>query len=169
MVNSTGASDFTNVIQAWHNQFVASSKAVKIGHELNPELQIGCMIIYATTYSIDANPVNQVATMIHNQAFNYYCADVQVRGKYPSFTDRLYKEHGVNKEDLEITEEDLALIAEHTVDYVGFSYYMSSAVDITTEEADEVQGNLLGGVRNPFLEASEWGWQIDPEGLHRVE
>ena len=38
-------------------------------------------------------------------------------------------------------------------------------VDITTEEADEVQGNLLGGVRNPFLEASEWGWQIDPEGL----
>ena len=165
MVNSTGASDFTNVIQAWHNQFVASSKAVKIGHELNPELQIGCMIIYATTYSIDANPVNQVATMIHNQAFNYYCADVQVRGKYPSFTDRLYKEHGVNKEDLEITEEDLALIAEHTVDYVGFSYYMSSAVDITTEEADEVQGNLLGGVRNPFLEASEWGWQIDPEGL----
>ncbi|EAC9982115.1 glycoside hydrolase family 1 protein, partial [Listeria monocytogenes] len=165
MVNSTGASDFTNVIQAWHNQFVASSKAVKIGHELNPELQIGCMIIYATTYSIDANPVNQVATMIHNQAFNYYCADVQVRGKYPSFTDRLYKEHGVNKEDLEITEEDLTLIAEHTVDYVGFSYYMSSAVDITTEEADEVQGNLLGGVRNPFLEASEWGWQIDPEGL----
>ena len=88
MVNSTGASDFTNVIQAWHNQFVASSKAVKkkkkIGHELNPELQIGCMIIYATTYSIDANPVNQVATMTHNQAFNYYCADVQVRGEISS-------------------------------------------------------------------------------------
>ena len=124
MVNSTGASDFTNVIQAWHNQFVASSKAVKIGHELNPELQIGCMIIYATTYSIDANPVNQVATMIHNQAFNYYCADVQVRGKYPAFTDRLYKEHGVKKEDLDITEEDLALIAKYTVDYIGFSYYM---------------------------------------------
>ena len=85
------------------------------------------MIIYATTYSIDANPVNQVATMIHNQAFNYYCADVQVRGKYPAFTDRLYKEHGVKKEDLDITEEDLALIAKYTVDYIGFSYYMSSA------------------------------------------
>lgn len=77
----------------------------------------------------------------------------------------MYKEHGVKKEDLDITEEDLVLIAKYTVDYIGFSYYMSSAVDITTEEADEVQGNLLGGVRNPFLEASEWGWQIDPEGL----
>uniref|UniRef100_UPI0028A0E447 glycoside hydrolase family 1 protein n=1 Tax=Enterococcus sp. TaxID=35783 RepID=UPI0028A0E447 len=151
--------------QAWHNQFVASSKAVKIGHELNPDLQIGCMIIYATTYSIDANPINQTATLIHNQAFNYYCADVQVRGKYPAFTDRLYKEYGVDRADLDITEEDLALIAQYTVDYVGFSYYMSSAVDVTTEEVDEVQGNLLGGVRNPFLEASEWGWQIDPEGL----
>ena len=72
------------MIQAWQNQFVASSKAVKIGHELNPELQIGCMIIYAATYSIDLNPVNQVATMIHNQAFNYYCADVQVRREISS-------------------------------------------------------------------------------------
>ena len=26
-------------------------------------------------------------------------------------------------------------------------------------------GNLLEGVRNPYLEASEWGWQIDPVGL----
>ena len=26
-------------------------------------------------------------------------------------------------------------------------------------------GNLMGGVVNPTLEASEWGWQIDPQGL----
>ena len=165
MIKQTGSADFTNIIQAWHNQFVASSKAVKIGHELDPELQIGCMIIYATTYSIDANPVNQIATMKQNQFFNYYCTDVQVRGKYPSFADSFYQEYGVDKDKLEMTEEDFALLAEHTVDYIGFSYYMSAAVDVTTEEVDEVQGNLLGGVRNPFLEASDWGWQIDPEGL----
>ena len=165
MIKQTGSNDFTNIIQAWHNQFVASSKAVKIGHELNPELQIGCMIIYATTYSIDANPVNQIATMKQNQFFNYYCTDVQVRGQYPSFADSFYKEYGVDTDRLEMTEEDFTLLAEHTVDYIGFSYYMSAAVDVTTEEVDEVQGNLLGGVRNPFLEASDWGWQIDPEGL----
>lgn len=32
-----------------------------------------------------------------------------------------------------------------------------------------MQGNLLtNGVKNPYLETSEWGWQIDPKDL-RVE
>lgn len=26
-------------------------------------------------------------------------------------------------------------------------------------------GNLTSGVKNPYLEESEWGWQIDPAGL----
>lgn len=163
LVKSNGANDYQNIFQAWHNQFVASSKAVKIGHELNPELQIGCMIIYATTYGIDSNPVNQVATMIENQEFNYYCTDVQVRGEYPSYAERMYQKYAVK--DLVIEEGDLELLKEYPVDYIGFSYYMSTAVDVTGTTNDTANGNLLGGVKNPFLEASEWGWQIDPEGL----
>lgn len=165
MVKSSGANDFNNIAQAWHNQFVASAKAVKIGHELNPDLKIGCMIIYATTYSIDSDPVNQAATMIQNQEFNYYCADVQVRGQYPAYTERMLKNHGTSFDALEIGSDDLELLKSYSVDYVGFSYYMSSAVNVTTNQPDEIAGNLLGGVRNPFLKASEWGWQIDPEGL----
>lgn len=165
MVLSNGAGDFKNIAQAWHNQFVASSLAVKIGHELDPDLKIGCMIIYATTYSLDANPVNQAATMEQNQIFNYYCADVQVRGEYPGYTNRFLNSRGVKFEDLDITKEDLDLLKAYRVDYVGFSYYMSSAVTVTGDESDTVAGNLLGGVRNPFLKASEWGWQIDPVGL----
>lgn len=162
-MKSNGANDYQNIFQAWHNQFVASSKAVKIGHELNPELQIGCMIIYATTYGIDSNPVNQVATMIENQEFNYYCTDVQVRGEYPAYAERIYQKYAVK--DLVIEEGDLELLKEYPVDYIGFSYYMSTAVDVTGTTNDTANGNLLGGVKNPFLEASEWGWQIDPEGL----
>ena len=165
MVLSNGAGDFKNIAQAWHNQFVASSLAVKIGHELDPDLKIGCMIIYATTYSLDANPVNQAATMEQNQIFNYYCADVQVRGEYPGYTNRFLNSRGVKFEDLDITKEDLDLLKAYPVDYVGFSYYMSSAVTVTGDESDTVAGNLLGGVRNPFLKASEWDWQIDPVGL----
>lgn len=163
LVKSNGANDYQNIFQAWHNQFVASSKAVKIGHELNPELKIGCMIIYATTYGIDSNPVNQVATMIENQEFNYYCTDVQVRGEYPAYAERIYQKYDVK--DLVIEEGDLELLKEYPVDYIGFSYYMSTAVDVTGTTNDTANGNLLGGVKNPFLEASEWGWQIDPEGL----
>jgi len=121
------------------------------------------MISYATTYGIDSNPVNQVATMIENQEFNYYCTDVQVRGEYPAYAERMYQKYAVK--DLVIEEGDLELLKEYPVDYIGFSYYMSTAVDVTGTTNDTADGNLLGGVKNPFLEASEWGWQIDPEGL----
>lgn len=163
MVATTGGDQQQNIFQAWHHQFVASSLAVKIGHELNPDLQIGCMIIYATTYSYDSNPVNQVATMLQNQAFNYFCADVQVRGEYPAYTQKLFKEKGVSP--LAIEDGDLALLKAYPVDYVGFSYYMSAVQNVTDKAADTVDGNILGGVKNPFLEASDWGWQIDPTGL----
>lgn len=165
LIKKTGAGDKQNIFQAWHNQFVASSLAVKIGHELNPDLQIGCMIIYATTYSIDANPVNQMATLEQNQEMNFFCTDVQVRGEYPSYTARIFEKYGIDADKLEIEDGDLDTIKAYPVDYIGFSYYMSSAVTITEDEVDEVQGNLLGGVKNPFLEASDWGWQIDPEGM----
>ncbi|MEG2602152.1 MAG: glycoside hydrolase family 1 protein, partial [Carnobacterium sp.] len=72
-----------NNFQALHNQFVASAKAVKIAHELNPDLQVGCMSIYATMYSIDSNPDTVMSTVEKNRMFNYFCNDVQVRGAYP--------------------------------------------------------------------------------------
>ena len=165
MVISNGGGEMQNVFQAWHNQFVASSLAVKIAHDIDPDLQIGCMIIYATTYSIDSNPINQAANLVQNQEFNFFCTDVQVRGEYPAYTKRLYNKFSVNQNELEITEEDLEILKAYPVDYIGFSYYMSMVVDETSEETEGVSGNLLGGVKNPFLKASEWGWQIDPEGL----
>jgi 6-phospho-beta-glucosidase len=32
-------------------------------------------------------------------------------------------------------------------------------------DLESSQGNLIGGVKNPFLKASDWGWEIDPVGL----
>ncbi|WP_396443050.1 glycoside hydrolase family 1 protein [Lactococcus lactis] len=165
LVPSNGGDDKTNVFKAWHNQFVASAQAVKFGHDLNKSLQIGCMSIYSTTYSFDANPVNQLATQESIQEFNYFCNDVQVRGAYPAFTNRLHRKHGVNADALEISEEDLKIIKEGTVDYIGFSYYMST-VESKTGEGVQASGNMvLGGVKNPFLKESEWGWAVDPDGL----
>lgn len=165
LVPSNGAKDFTNIFQAWHNQFVASALAVKIGHELDPAMQIGCMILYATSYAFDSNPVNQMANLKQMQDFDFFCADVQAKGEYPASTARMLHDYHVDQARLEITDEDLALIAQYPVDYIGFSYYMSTVTDVTHDDNEQTNGNLLGGVANPFLEASEWGWQIDPTGL----
>ena len=54
--------------------------------------------------------------------------------------------------------------AEGKIDFYSFSYYMS--VTTTTHEGvEQAGGNLALGGKNPYLEASDWGWQIDPTGL----
>lgn len=165
LVPANGANDQRNIFQAWHNQFVSSALAVKIGHQLDPKLQIGCMILYATSYGYDSNPVNQLATLQQNQDFNFFCGDVQVRGQYPAYTKRLLAEYHLKFSDLDWTDEELALLKAYPVDYIGFSYYMSTTIEVTSQDHASANGNLVGGVKNPFLKASDWGWQIDPTGL----
>ncbi|MDM5336339.1 6-phospho-beta-glucosidase [Fictibacillus enclensis] len=148
--------------QAFHHQFVASAIAVKACHEIIPEAKIGNMILFAPVYSYDSNPENVMYAYEEERLFNYFCADVQVRGEYPSFMKRYFKEHGI---ELDIQEGDLELIKEGTVDYIGFSYYMSRTEKNEKTGGESSEGNIIGGVKNPFLKASDWGWEIDPEGL----
>ncbi len=97
-----------------------------------------------------------------SRLFNNFCADVQVRGKYPTFINRYFKEHDIN---IEMEDGDLELIKEGTVDFISLSYYMSRT-ERKEKTTDEIgQGNMVGGVKNPFLKASDWGWEIDPTGL----
>ncbi|WP_430727531.1 glycoside hydrolase family 1 protein [Vagococcus allomyrinae] len=163
IVPATGGNNKQIIFQAFHHQFLASSLAVKIAKKVNPQIKMGCMIIYGTSYAWDTNPKNQQANLELNQEMNFFCADVQVRGEYPAYTQRIYNKYGFDS--IEMEAGDLALLKEFPVEYIGFSYYMSSVVNATDPEAAKAMGNLLSGVKNPFLEASEWGWQIDPAGL----
>lgn len=146
--------------QALHNQFVASSLATKIAKEINPDIKMGCMSIYATMYAMDSNPVTVEKKVEANRMFNYFCNDIQVRGEYPSYAKKYFERKGI---ELDIHDDDLEVIKKHTVDYLSFSYYMSSV--IASDDAEKVTGNFLMGAKNPFLESSEWGWEIDPIGL----
>lgn len=148
--------------QGLHHQFVASAIAVKLGHEIIPGSQIGCMLTYAPVYAYDCNPENVMYAIREEQIFNYYCGDVQVRGEYPTFAKRYLKENGIK---LDIQDGDLEIIKEGTVDYIGFSYYMSRTEKKVRTQEEGTSGNIIGGLKNPFLKASDWGWEIDPEGL----
>ena len=65
---------------------------------------------------------------------------------------------------LQIGVGDLELLKEGTVDFYSLSYYMSACVTVD-ENAIKTAGNLITGVKNPYLKASDWGWQIDPKGM----
>ncbi len=147
--------------QALHHVFLASAKAVKIAHEINPSFKVGCMIAHITMYPLTSRPEDLLFQQELDHIINDFCADVQVRGEYPYYIFNYFK-----KNNIEITfgQEDENILKEGCVDFYSFSYYMSNCV--TTEEGHETtMGNLLGGVKNPYLHVSEWGWQIDPKGL----
>ncbi|MCM1989412.1 6-phospho-beta-glucosidase [Oceanirhabdus seepicola] len=147
--------------QAAHHQLVASAKAVKLGHEINPNSKIGCMILYPLAYPETCNPKDVQAV---NEMMNthYFFSDVHVRGYYPNYQKRYFERNNIN---IEMEAGDEEILKAGKVDYIGFSYYMSLVISSKPTDKNSTAGNMLGGIKNPYLEASDWGWQIDPEGL----
>ena len=155
------AEEMSDRFTALHNQFVASAKAVVIGHEINPENKIGLMIAGSMTYPYTPNPLDIKDAQDRMNMSNWFCGDVQVRGHYPYYAKRYFKDHNVT---VRMEEGDAEILAKGTVDFYSFSYYMSSCASVDPE-ALKGSGNMFTGIVNPYLKASDWGWQIDPEGL----
>lgn len=163
-----GTTDFMNQkdepqlrFQGLHHQFVASALAVKAAHEIDENYKVGCMICHITTYPLTCNPDDILKAQQTNQILNDFCADVQVRGEYPFFMDRYFREQNIH---IETRPEDAQILKEGCVDYYTFSYYMSSCATVSKDQ-EQTGGNIQGGAKNPYLETSDWGWQIDPKGL----
>lgn len=155
--------DEQTLYQAVHHELVASARVTRLAHEMMPGSQVGCMILAMPIYPLSPDPADVRAAQEAEQV-NYAFGDVHCRGEYPGYLKRRFREKGV---ELEITEQDLGDL-RHTVDFVSFSYYCSACETADPEKRIRGEGNFLGGVPNPELEASEWGWQIDPEGLRIV-
>lgn len=153
----------SQLYQAIHHELVASASVTRIAHEISADLKVGCMILSMPTYPLTPDP-SDVWAARQSEHENYAFGDVHCRGAYPGYFLRKLRDAGIQ---LDITPEDTETL-KHTVDFVSFSYYMS--VCATADPAKRVrgEGNFLGGVPNPTLPASEWGWQIDPIGLRIV-
>ena len=150
-------------IEETHNQMVASAKSVLAAHEVDPALRVGCMIAGQCFYPYTCDPADVLANQQTMQERFFYCADTMVRGRYPSWAKRVQALHGAV--DFACSEEDAKTLAAGKVDFMAFSYY-SSAITTTHElKAEEVAGNLSTSVKNPYVKASEWGWQMDPTGF----
>ncbi|SDI91406.1 glycoside hydrolase family 1 protein [Dolosicoccus paucivorans] len=153
-----------DLYQAIHYELVASALATKTIHEINPDLKVGCMVLAMPAYPMTSNPLDQLAVR-EFENHNYLFTDIHARGKYPNYIKRYFKEEGI---ELQIEPEDEAILANHPVDFISFSYYMSVTQAHDLDQYKKGQGNIIGGLENPYLEQSQWGWQIDPVGLRLV-
>lgn len=152
-----------DLYQAMHHELVASALAVKIGHEINPEFKIGCMILGIPNYPLTPMPSDVLKAMATDRETLFF-GDIHARGTYPKYMNRYFKENNIEIKFAEGDEE----ILKNTVDFISFSYYMSSCATANPEKIKESAGNIIAGVPNPYLKASDWGWQIDPEGLRYI-
>ncbi|MGL4694403.1 6-phospho-beta-glucosidase [Enterococcus larvae] len=149
--------------QAGLNELIASAKAVKLGHEINSDFQIGCMMAYVPVYPYTSRPEDLMASLKVMQRRFFY-SDIHARGILPGYVLKYWEKM---EYQIDYSEDELQALKEGTVDYIGFSYYMSGTVT-TVEElqgypiADFPQAKMLN---NPYVSASDWGWQIDPVGL----
>lgn len=152
-----------DLYQAIHHELVASALATKLGHEIMPDAKIGCMILSMPTYPLTSNPDDIIAVM-QAEHKNYFFGDMHVRGRYPGYMKRYFRENNIKLDILAQDEE----ILKNTVDFVSFSYYVSVCETADESKKKKGAGNIMGGVMNPYLASSQWGWQIDPQGLRYV-
>lgn len=160
LIFEEGENELFSKYQAAHHELVASAETTRIAHEIDPENKVGCMLAAGMTYPYSCNP-EDVWKSMNKDRENYFFIDVQARGTYPAYAKKFFERENIK---LNITEEDIKTLKAHTVDFVSFSYYSSRCTSADTN-IETIDGNVIATVKNPYLKASEWGWQIDPLGL----
>lgn len=154
--------DAAVVYQAAHHQLIASAEITKYIHKNYPDMQVGCMLAAGSVYPNTCSPADVMEAQKKNRD-NYLFIDVQVKGRYPAYFDRIKKEKDIR---LSIAEQDEEILKEGTVDFVSLSYYGSRVASADPElNRQLLQGNAFSTLPNPYLKQSKWGWIIDADGL----
>ena len=89
--------------QAAHYELVASALAVKEGHKINPDFQIGCMINYSPVRPLTPSSDDVLLADKFEQRRDFF-SDVHVNGEYPNAVEDYIERNGYRPD---ITEEDV--------------------------------------------------------------
>ena len=129
--------------------------------KIDPENQVGCMLAAGQYYAYTCDPKDQMEALKKNRD-NFFFIDVQSRGEYPPYALKFFEQKGY---DIGITEEDEKILAEHPDRFYFIFLLFVQTYQRRSFKYGETSGNAFKTLRNPYLKASEWGWQIDPLGL----
>lgn len=143
------------VYQGVHHQFLACALAKKISKKYEG-LQVGTMLSDKIAYPATCKPEDMLFNQLKNQ-MQYFFPDVQIRGFYPPYAFRYFEDNQIR---LRFEPEDEALLLENTMDFLSTSYYYTKVNDSSKNTFAPMDKS-----KNPYLKASEWGWEIDPIGL----
>lgn len=145
------------VAQIAYNTALASARVVTLGHKINQDFKIGCVFGLNPKYPESCKPETVLNNLLENEK-ELFQIDAMCNGEFPKYKLREFSNQDIF---IDLEDNDKNDFKEGKLDFIGINYYMSSVTpnNIKKDEA------LFGGVQNPYLKLSEWGWAIDPVGL----
>jgi len=143
-----------------YNMVLASARVAIKAREIDSKNKIGGVFGLMPFYSQTCHP-SDIMNAFRDMNRDFYQMDVFVNGVFPNYKLVEYKNNGIN---LYISEEERQELKMGRIDFLGLNYYGTSVSNSVINPSDD-SSSLFGGIDNPYLEASKWGWKIDPIGL----
>ncbi len=112
-------------VQAAYNSILAQAKTIAAYKEMNLEGEIGTILNLTPAYPRSTHPADVKASVMCDLIFNKSFMDPSVNGKLNAELTNLLKENNLEAEK---TDEELAIIKQNTVDFVGLNYYVPRRV-----------------------------------------
>lgn len=155
--------DETVIAQIHHNMFVANSKAINIIKEINQGLQVACTTTIGPVYPLTPKPEDGLQGYFDTREMLFH-TDVHAFGEYPQWKIKEFKDKGIK---LDVTDKELEILKDNTVDFIAYSYYQSGIAEWGSQKSDG-DVNIISEKTNPELEVNEWNWVVDPVGLRTI-
>ncbi len=108
-----------------YHKVLASAKAVKIFHEKKYAGRIGCVLNPEMVYARSTSPEDLHAQEMYDLFYNRVFFDPMIKGEYPQELIDLCKQHAIY---FDPTAEELQLIKENVVDFLGINQYYPKRV-----------------------------------------
>lgn len=160
------------IYQQNHHMLVAQASVMSLCHDLLPEAKIGPAPNMSFAYPLTSKPEDMIASQNYNAMRNWLYLDVAVHGRYTPIVWAWLKKQDATPVFMEDDEEILRI---GKPDFIAVNYYntltcesengeeeLSQAVDQQTARGE---AGMFRGCVNPYLEQSEFGWEIDPIGF----
>lgn len=154
------------------NKVLATAKVVQLfkqkGYKKKYGSKIGVILNPEVTYPRSSASHDLEAAKIYDLFFNRIFLDPSIKGEYPPELISLMEKHDIS---FESTDEELRLIKENTVDYVGLNLYFPHRIKARTTSWNKntpfhpayyyEMFELPGRKMNPFR-----GWEIYPQIMY---
>lgn len=108
-----------------YHKVLASAKAVEAYHQGNYSGRIGCILNPEMVYARSSSPADQKAAHMYDLFFNRVYFDPMVNGEYAEELTDLCKKHQIY---FDPTKDDLKVIKENRVDFLGINQYYPKRV-----------------------------------------